>query len=69
MKYCAQAWKTQKYVVFSKCLLRHDVLRVYESYCVLVFERAICHGALNTYIVYNILYLNISSIYINQYFL
>jgi len=32
--------KTQKYS-FSKCLLRHDVVRVFVSFCVLVFVRAI----------------------------
>jgi len=32
--------KTQKYM-FSKCLLRHDVVRVFVSSLVLVFVRAI----------------------------
>jgi len=36
---------THKYS-FSKCLLRHDVVRVFVSLCVLVFVRAFCHGAL-----------------------
>ena len=31
--------KTQKYS-FSKCLLRHDVVRVFVSFLVLVFVRA-----------------------------
>jgi len=55
--------------MFYTCLLRHGVLRVFVSFCVLVFVRTIlsfCHGALkHIYIVYNILLLNISSIYIN----
>jgi len=37
--------KTQKYSL-SKCLLRHDVVRVFVSFLVLVFVRAFCHGAL-----------------------
>jgi len=32
--------KTQKYSL-SKCLLRHDVVRVFVSFLVLVFVRAI----------------------------
>ena len=32
--------KTQT-IVFSKCLLRHGVLRVFELFCVFVFVRAI----------------------------
>jgi len=28
-------------IVFSKCLLRHDVVSVFVSFCVLVFVRAI----------------------------
>ena len=32
--------KTQKYSFF-KCLLRHDVVRVFVLFCVLVFVRAI----------------------------
>jgi len=28
-------------IVCSKCLLRHDVVRVFVSFCVLVFVRAI----------------------------
>ena len=33
--------KTQKYSVFSKCLLRHGLVPVFVSFCVLVFVRAI----------------------------
>jgi len=54
-----------KNIVFSKCLLRHGVVRVFVSFYVLVFVRAFCHGALKIDILYfyNILYMNISSIY------
>ena len=34
-------WKNTKLIVFSICLLRHGVLRVFVSFCVLVFVRAI----------------------------
>ena len=37
--------KTQKYM-FSKCLLRHDVVRVFVSSLVLVLYGPFCHGAL-----------------------
>ena len=53
--------------MFSKCLLRHGVVRVFVSSLVLVFVRAIlswCPLTWHIYIVYNILCLNISSIYI-----
>jgi len=33
--------KTQQNNFFSKCLLRHGVLRVFVLFCVLDFERAI----------------------------
>ena len=33
--------KNTKIVFFSKCLLRHGVVRVFVSLCVLVFVRAI----------------------------
>ena len=33
--------ETHKQIIFSKCLLRHGVLRVLVSFCVLVFVRAI----------------------------
>jgi len=39
--------KTQKIVVFSKCLLRHGVLRVFVSICVLVLVRAFVMVPLN----------------------
>ena len=58
--------QTQKYSL-SKCLLRHDVVRVFVSSLVLVFVLAIlswCPKTWHIYIVYNILCLNISSIYI-----
>ena len=50
--------------MFSKCLLRHDVVRVFVSSFVLVFVRAIlswCPQTWHIYTVYNILF-NISSI-------
>jgi len=52
-------------IIFSKCLLRYGVLRVFlcDVLCV-----GFSHGALKfdiIYIAYNILTLNISSIYIN----
>jgi len=53
----------------SKCLLRHDVVRVFVSFLVLVFVRAIlswCPLTWHIYIVYNILCLNISSSYIKK---
>ena len=34
-------------IVFSKCMLRHCVLRVFVSFCMLVFVRAILLCALN----------------------
>ena len=61
---------THKIIFFSKCLLRLGVLCVFVLFCVLVFIGPFCHGALKlhmssiVYIVYNILFLNISSIYI-----
>jgi len=33
--------ETHKHIISSKCLLRHGVLRVFVSFCVLVFVRAI----------------------------
>ena len=59
--------KHTKYYLSSKCLLRLRVLRVFVLFCVLGFVRAIlpwCPLTLHMYIVYNIVSLNISSIYI-----
>ena len=56
-----------KNIFFSKCLLRHGGVRVFVLFCVLVFVRAIlswCPSTWHIYTDYNILSLNISSIYI-----
>jgi len=50
-------------------MLRHGVVRVFVSFCVLVFVRAIlswCPYTWQIYSVNNILSFNISSIYINS---
>ena len=53
----------------QKCLLRHGVRRVSVSFCMLFLNGPFCHGALKLYIiciyiVYTILCLSISSLYI-----
>jgi len=45
--------------MFFKCLLRHGVVRVFVSLCLLVLYGPFCHGALK---------LDISSLFTNSFF-
>ena len=64
--FCVTCNITQTYM-FSKCMLRYDVVRVFESSLVLVFVRVILSWW-HVYIVCNTFCLNVSLIYIVRYF-